>query len=276
MANTDIRIAVSFKGHRKRKRLQRILGFGAEVYLIDLWITVAMDAPEGVLLGWDNEDIADACGWMEDPRKLVDALIESNWLEKDADGNYFLHDWCENQSWACGAKVRSKAAQKAAKARWSGNDDAEGNADLCEPHAEGMRTACGGHAEGNAPYFTLPIHSLPIDTKEQTPSKNHGEESFEKFWTMYGKPVEKKKCLAKWNKLSLKTTTLILEKLPSYILATPDRQFRKNPSTYLNNECWNDEIIKGNNGNGKTQHNYTGKDDRKPILEDRLPDFSKY
>jgi len=28
--------------------------------------------------------------------------------------------------------------------------------------------------------------------------------------------------------------------------STPDKQYRKNPETYLNNKSWNDEII-GNN-----------------------------
>ena len=39
----------------------------------------------------------------------------------------------------------------------------------------------------------------------------------------------------------------------NYVDSTPDKQFRKDPTTYLNNECWNDEIIvktnKPNNGN---------------------------
>ena len=42
--NTDIRISVSFKGHRKRKKLKLYLkDDGATEYLIDLWISVATD-----------------------------------------------------------------------------------------------------------------------------------------------------------------------------------------------------------------------------------------
>ena len=75
-----------------------------------------------------------------------------------------------------------------------------------------------------------------------TPSKSDGDDSFDKFWKEYGKPIEKKKCILKWKKLPLKTKDLIFEKLPGYVQSTPDVQYRKNPSTYLNNECWNDEI----------------------------------
>ena len=65
---------------------------------------------------------------------------------------------------------------------------------------------------------------------------------FEKFWSLYGKKHDKKKCLQKWKKLKQSDKDKIFETLPAYIASTPDIQFRKNPSTYLNNESWNDEI----------------------------------
>jgi hypothetical protein len=120
--NRDIRLATSFKGHRKRKKLKRLLGFGAEVYLIDLWLTVAMDCPEGVLTGWNEEDIADSCDWPEEPKELVDALIGSGWLEKNSNGEYVLHDWGEHQGWACNANARSEAASKNILLRWTLKD----------------------------------------------------------------------------------------------------------------------------------------------------------
>lgn len=87
------------------------------------------------------------------------------------------------------------------------------------------------------------------ETKKQgnketnSPSKSDGEDSFEKFWDMYGKKTDSRKnCYTKWKKLSLKTKELIFERLPAYIQSTPDKQYRKNPSTYLNGECWNNEI----------------------------------
>ena len=101
-----------------------------------------------------------------------------------------------------------------------------------------------------------------------TPSKTDGDDIFEKFWKMYGKPVEKKKCRSKWNRIKSVDQELIFKNLPAYVQATPDRQYRKNPSTYLNNECWNDEIIKETK-NGKTQHNYTGIDNRPSVFPER-------
>ena len=50
--NTDIRIKVSFRDHRKRKRLRSLLRPGATDYLLDLWLATAMNHPDGVLAGW--------------------------------------------------------------------------------------------------------------------------------------------------------------------------------------------------------------------------------
>ena len=80
--NSDIRLAVSFRGHRKRKRLRLLLGPGSTDYLIDLWIATAMNHPNGILQGMDEIDIALEAGWEgEDPHRLVSALVECGFLE---------------------------------------------------------------------------------------------------------------------------------------------------------------------------------------------------
>jgi hypothetical protein len=63
---------------------------------------------------------------------------------------------------------------------------------------------------------------------------------FDKFWVMYGKSADKKKCLDKFILLSDSEIDLIFETLPIYLLKTPDVQYRKNPLTYINGKCWND------------------------------------
>ena len=72
------------------------------------------------------------------------------------------------------------------------------------------------------------------------------EVGFEEWWNMYGKKVDRKKCIKKWNKLSNDEKQLCLNATPAYVASTPDVTYRKNPLTYLNGECWNDEIITKN------------------------------
>ncbi len=66
---------------------------------------------------------------------------------------------------------------------------------------------------------------------------------FAEFWDLYGKKSDSAKCKAKFSKLSKGDIELIFEKLPDYIKSTPDKQYRKNPITWLNGKCWNDEIM---------------------------------
>lgn len=66
------------------------------------------------------------------------------------------------------------------------------------------------------------------------------ENDFAKFWDVYNKKNDSKKCKEKFLKLPKKDIDKILEVLPSYINSTPDIQYRKNPLSWLNGKCWND------------------------------------
>lgn len=68
--------------------------------------------------------------------------------------------------------------------------------------------------------------------------------SFDKFWSDYDKKIGSKSKLGKkWNKISDSDKLKIKEYIPRYKAAQPEKQYRKNPETFLNNEGWNDEII---------------------------------
>ena len=149
--NSDIRLAVSFRGHRKRKRLRLLLGPGSTDYLIDLWIATAMNHPSGILLGMDETDIALEAGWEGEPQTLVSALLECGFLEKTEHGAYVLHDWGDHQGYVIHAELRKAQARNAAEARWNKRQEAN------------MPNGCGQHTDSNAP--TLPSPSpdlLPV------------------------------------------------------------------------------------------------------------------
>lgn len=77
-----------------------------------------------------------------------------------------------------------------------------------------------------------------IETKEHI----NNVFTFDEFWDMYDKKHDKKKCEDKFRKLSDEVKDKIRLVLPNYIKLKSDAQFRKNPLTWLNGECWNDEI----------------------------------
>lgn len=66
--------------------------------------------------------------------------------------------------------------------------------------------------------------------------------SFSDFWEAYGKKTGRKKAEQKYTKVKEADRALIRERLPGYIATTPNVQYRKNPLTWLNGECWNDEL----------------------------------
>ena len=68
--------------------------------------------------------------------------------------------------------------------------------------------------------------------------------TFEVAWNLYQKKVgPKDKLKAKWNKLPLRDRKSAIEYIPLYIQSQPDKQFRKNFQTFLNQRGWEDELI---------------------------------
>jgi hypothetical protein len=163
--NTDIRISVSFRNHRKRKRLKMVLGPGATDYLLDLWIATAMNRPSGVLYDMDAVDIALDAGWDGEPEEFVDALMKCGFMDFDGE-TYSMHDWEDHQGYVVHSDVRKERAKKAAAKRWECKGNADAMPQACSEHAASMPQACGEHAQGNAP------SPAPIPAPSPNPNPN--------------------------------------------------------------------------------------------------------
>ena len=136
---------------------------------------------------------------------------------------------------------------------------------------KGNRNAMKKEEEGNNP--KQPIRLISVDSRNYSESDsdsdleldsdkiknkikiqksekptNVGKESafpFDGFWDLYGKKVDRKKCESKWARLTEEQRRLAMNHVPRYIASSSGRElkYRKNPLTYLNGECWNDDII---------------------------------
>lgn len=78
---------------------------------------------------------------------------------------------------------------------------------------------------------------------------------FDMFWTLYDKKRGKDKAQKLWSKLSKKDKQDALAYIPLYKQAQPDKQYRKDPETFLRNKSWKDELI-FRNGDNDRLHNY--------------------
>lgn len=77
------------------------------------------------------------------------------------------------------------------------------------------------------------------------PKEVKDEYTFERAWNLYDKKVGcKAKLEKKWNSMSLKDRKAAIEYIPLYVLSQPDKQYRKNFQTFLNQRGWEDEIIR--------------------------------
>jgi hypothetical protein len=103
--------------------------------------------------------------------------------------------------------------------------------------------------------------TLPERNPNVPPNKNDKNDNndFDQFWSLYDKKTGKPKCLKLWIKLSKADREAIFNHLPLYKKATPDKQFRKNPETYLRNRSWEDEIIKPTKGSNGVQKDFQQK-----------------
>ena len=67
--------------------------------------------------------------------------------------------------------------------------------------------------------------------------------SFEEFWKIYDKKVDKQPCRSLFDKLPETDREEIKRHLPLYVQSTPDKTYRKDPVRYLRHRCWENEII---------------------------------
>lgn len=106
------------------------------------------------------------------------------------------------------------------------------------------QTHSKANAKGNAPIVNsaLPKEEKRREDKRTITQRADALDCFDKFWSVYDKKQDRAKCEKKWKKLKSSEKQKIFEVLSDYIKSTPDKQFRKNPLTWLNGQCWNDEI----------------------------------
>jgi len=107
-----------------------------------------------------------------------------------------------------------------------------------------LTPAVGGSVGGDTTPTVQVEEKEKVEVKKTIPLSL--ESDFSKFWMLYNKKVDSKKCKDKFIKLSKAEIEKIIEVLPSYVFSTPDIQFRKNPLTWLNGKCWEDIEINNN------------------------------
>jgi hypothetical protein len=90
--------------------------------------------------------------------------------------------------------------------------------------------------------FAKPVTTVKM-TAPPIPKPILDEGLFEQVWELYGRKGNKKTSRLRFNNLNDVNRALLLKHIHDYVVSTPDKQFRKDFQSYINLECWNDEVI---------------------------------
>lgn len=104
--------------------------------------------------------------------------------------------------------------------------------------------------------YSMDTHTQEEEEQEEEKKQDKEQEEvnidFEWFWNEYDKKVGNKTKLKKaWNKLTDEERQNAMNYIELYKQSQPDKQFRKNPETFINNKSWNDEIIRATPNNSR-------------------------
>lgn len=124
----------------------------------------------------------------------------------------------------------------------------------------------GTSNKANAMQMHKQMHSTSNASKVKYSKVNDihtSDGDFEAFWDLYGKKIEKKKCVKKWSSLTQKDKDSLMQFIPIYKNSVSSVQYQKNPLTFLNSRIWEDDWnqykpykTEKHHGNNKTQRFY--------------------
>lgn len=220
--------------HRKTGRLARVLRMSrvtAVGHLHAVWWWCLDNAPDGDITDITDDEIAEAAMWEGEPSEFVDALIGAGFVDR-CDGQTVVHDWNDYAG-----KLVSKRKTDAERKR---------------------RQRQGGHP-GDV-HRTSIGHPAPVtvdgagreekrrEEKKDTPHTPQGAlVGFDQFWAEYPNKVGKAVAQKAWIRIAPdeEKRALIMAGLQRAKLSaqwTKDGgQFIPHPSTWLNQQRWEDE-----------------------------------
>jgi len=93
-----------------------------------------------------------------------------------------------------------------------------------------------------------------VRTRRSAPEKD-STEGFAEFWDAYDKKRSRQQAEKAWGKIrpDADLRAKITDAVAAYVRATPDKQYRKDPATWLNGECWEDEVVARPRASGNRQ-----------------------
>lgn len=186
----------------------------------------------------------------------ADELVASElWVE--VDGGWAFHDWDEYQETSDAVKKRRKDARerqrKAREARdaaRANNDGDEQSDSQCESRVTSDVTETVTTSVSFSPP-TRPDPTRPIQETSDPDGSDHVRplptypKAFEEWWKLYPRKDAKRQALEAWRRARKRATDQQLAEGAQAYADDPNRdsQYTKQPSTWLNGDCWLSEPL---------------------------------
>lgn len=133
-------------------------------------------------------------------------------------------------------RVRRHRERKAQNATENATENATSNHPPQTPPSDICTSTDGTSTDGTSSTST-------VQEKRQDREEKWAETGFTEFWDAYGKKTGAKPAFSSWNRMSKKDRRAAMGRVQEYVASTPDVRFRKNPSTWLNQRGWEDEMV---------------------------------
>ena len=250
-----IQVHQTLKDHRKVYAAADALDIEpahALVLIVSFWLWALDNAPSGSLDGISNRMIARAAQWNGNADEFVEALKSAELLDETSDGELELHDWQEYAGNLIekreAEKQRSRKRRAAAKEQpadtivlpssWQQTTTGQ---TTDRPQSDHQKTA--GRVEKSR------VENSRVEIGSKPPiSPDAVSERFTLFWKAYPKKVGKGAAEKAWKKIK-PTAELFNTIMAAIDAAKASEQWQRengryipNPTTWLNQKRWEDEL----------------------------------
>lgn len=149
------------------------------------------------------------------------------------------------KKWEDIRKKRSEAGQKSAEARKNRPTNLTSVESVEQKPTNANKSNSNSNSNSNSysKSNSKILNNTITANAEKLSKKEEYEFLFNVFWDKYNKKVDRHKCLLKWHRLTEKEIEQIFQHVEKYVESTPDKQYRKNPLSYLNAKSYQNEII---------------------------------
>lgn len=223
--------------------------------LISFWLWALDNTPSGSLEGISNRMIARAAQWDGNPDELVEVLKNSGLLDEETAGKLEIHDWYEYTGKLIDQREaeKNRSRRRRAAAAAAPPPEPQTTAGQTEDAPQGNQKKTAGRVNQSRPDQSKADQSKP-DQGDQPPNPQTEAKAdaqtrrFAEFWKAYPKKVGKKAAEKSWQKL--KPDAELFERIMQAVTAAKgsdqwnreNGRFIPNPSTWINQGRWDDEL----------------------------------